>query len=141
MAATKPNKNSDQIYGPLAELVRRDFGKAFEGEEYNSAQELSDKLRGHAVATWSLAGWIDNCVLNADMFTEYHNQYQGRVPGSINDILYRPFREFRCNTEAQTLLGVMSFLNHDNIPYGLFELERTSDLPPHLVAVGLNSLG
>lgn len=120
----------------LLHLLKTDI--ILEEEEASSAHELSDKLRGHAMAISVMAGLIHRRAMKITEFLELYNQHPGQLLGShshhgsrsINALWELSFKSL--DADAHAILGVMSFVEPDSIPQALFEPPSPTDLPESL---------
>lgn len=114
----------------LLHLLRTDITSHLEDEEINSAHQLSNELRGHALAISTMAGLIHRRSLSINEFMRFYIQHQGQVLGSVHALWNISFQEL--DSRAFAILGIMSFASPDSIPQDLFEPDSKTDLPPSL---------
>jgi hypothetical protein len=124
------NWDNDSGLKFLLHLLRADITTRLEDKEIDSAHQLSEELRGHALAISTMAGLIHRRSLSISEFMRFYTQHQGEVLGCVHAVWNMSFQEL--DAQARTVLGVMSFVSPDSIPQGLFEPESTTDLPPSL---------
>lgn len=115
----------------LLHLVTRDIT----ADEATSAQELSEKLSGHALAISAMAGLMHRRSLSITEFMNFYNQYPSRMHGisgnrSINALWDMSFKSL--DPKSLAILGVMSFVEPDSIPQALFEPGSPMNLPEAL---------
>ncbi|KUJ22180.1 uncharacterized protein LY89DRAFT_778484 [Mollisia scopiformis] len=104
-------------------------------DELTSAQQLSQKLSGHALAISAMAGLIHSRALSITEFMNFYNQAPSHLHGisgnrSINALWALSFKSL--NPQSHTILGVMAFVEPDSIPQALFELDSPDDVPESL---------
>ena len=105
--------------------------------DIRSAQELSERLSGHALGLAQMAGLIHHRSLNIyDLLRMYkaHTREiheRGAAGQPPIDALWRlAFQGLE--PESSALLGVLSFVSPDNIPQSLFEPHDSGSLPDRL---------
>ncbi|OTA87935.1 hypothetical protein M434DRAFT_130703 [Hypoxylon sp. CO27-5] len=115
----------------LLHLLSTDVSNDIEEDEATSAQQLAHKLCGHALAISAVAGLIHRRALSFTEFMNFYNQHPSEVHGisgnrSINALWELSFKSL--DPRSHAILGVMSFIEPDNIPQSLFE--PSSQLDP-----------
>lgn len=117
----------------LLHLVTRDIT----ADEVVSAQQLSEMLSGHALAISTMAGLMHSFGQSITEFMNFYNQHPSRIHThgfssnrSINVLWDMSFKSLDPHSSA--ILGVMAFLEPDNIPQKLFELSSLEKLPEPL---------
>lgn len=108
----------------LLHQLSSDISSGLKEEEATSAQQLSQKLSGHALAISTMAGLIHRRELSISEFMRFYNKHPSDVPRisgnrSIDALWEMSFQSL--NAQSHALLGVMSFLEPDNISQALFE--------------------
>lgn len=126
----------------LIHLLSTNIGQQLRDDEAASAHELSRRLSGHALAISHMAGLIHRRAWTIAEFVEIYNQHPSEMQGisennSINALWDFAFRSLDANQKA--ILGVMSFIEPDNIPESLFETSPAPGLP-HALTFCSNSL-
>ncbi|KAF2259245.1 NB-ARC and TPR domain protein [Lojkania enalia] len=119
----------------LLHLLSSEISTDLQEDEAESAQQLSHKLCGHALAISTMAGLIHRRALSITEFTKFYEQHPSQMHGisgsrSINALWEISFRSL--NSPSHAILGVMSFIEPDNIPQSLFEPDSRTDLPDPL---------
>lgn len=119
----------------LLHLLSTDVGKELANEEATSANELSRKLSGHALAISHMAGLIHRRAWSVSEFMEIYNKYPNVMHGvsgnsSIDALWEISFKSL--DPQSHALLGVLCFLAPDSITQSLFEVSRADDLPERL---------
>jgi hypothetical protein len=119
----------------LLHLLSSDISAELQEGEATSAHQLSEKLRGHALAISTMAGLIHRRALSITEFKEFYDQHPNEVHGisgnrSINALWEISFKSL--DPQSHAILGVMSFIEPDSIPQVLFEPSSREDLPTSL---------
>ncbi|KAK1771978.1 hypothetical protein QBC33DRAFT_616154 [Phialemonium atrogriseum] len=119
----------------LLYLLSTDISTDLEEDEVTSAHQLSEVLRGHALAISTTAGLMHRRALSITEFMKFYNQHRSEVLGisgnrSINALWEISFKSLDPQTHA--ILGVMSFIEPDSIPQTLFETDSPASLPASL---------
>ncbi|KAK1706800.1 hypothetical protein BDP67DRAFT_413557 [Colletotrichum lupini] len=112
-------------------LLRKSVGKDLNSDTL-SARTLSEKLSGHALAIFNMAGLISDETYSLQEFTDMFLEDPSSARGmdELATLWELTFRSL--DTNSLCLLGVVSFLMPDNISSKLFEPEHAQDLPPDL---------
>lgn len=119
----------------LIHLLSTDISEVFRDGEASSAQELSKRLSGHALAISSVAGLIHRRRWSVSEFMKIYNQHPGvlqedRSKSSINAIWDLSFKSL--DPDSHAMLGVLCFLAPDGIPQSLFEPQNPETFPERL---------
>lgn len=119
----------------LLSLLSSDISNELQGEEGTSAQLLSEKLRGHALAISTMAGLIHRRAMSITEFMRFYDEHPSDVHGvsgnrSINTLWELSFKSL--SPESSAILGVMSYVEPESIPQALFEPASADSLPPSL---------
>jgi NB-ARC domain len=120
----------------LLHLLSTDIGTELKVNEATSAQELSKKLSGHALAISHMAGLIHRRAWSISEFMKIYNQHPSEMHGvsgnnSINALWDFAFKSL--DPQSHAILGTMCFVAPDGIPQSLFEPECAADLPESLL--------
>ncbi|OQU99113.1 hypothetical protein CLAIMM_04795 [Cladophialophora immunda] len=122
--------------GFLIHLLSMDIANDLNNAETQSALELSERLSGHALAISQMAGLIHRRAWSiGDFIRMYDKNMQkfltstGRGAG-LDTVWKLSFESL--DRPAFSLLGIMSWLMPDEIPYALFETSNPSNLPESL---------
>ncbi|UQC77217.1 uncharacterized protein CLUP02_02684 [Colletotrichum lupini] len=112
-------------------LLRKSVGKDLNSDTL-SARTLSEKLSGHALAIFNMAGLISDETYSLQEFTDMFLEDPSSARGmdELATLWELTFRSL--DTNSLCLLGVVSFLMPNNISSKLFEPEHAQDLPPDL---------
>ncbi|MCJ1309172.1 hypothetical protein MMC25_002828 [Agyrium rufum] len=119
----------------ILHLLRSDIAAAISSENVESAQELSKKLGGHALAISQMAGIIHRRSWSISEFVAIYDRNTKEMLGmpghnSIDAVWKISFKSL--NLEGATMLGVLSYLMPDSIPQALFEPSHPEELPTTL---------
>ncbi|PVH86783.1 NB-ARC and TPR domain protein [Cadophora sp. DSE1049] len=119
----------------LLHLLSTDITSDLKEDVLTSAQQLSQKLSGHALAISAMAGLIHSRALSIAEFMNFYDQAPSHLHGisgnrSINALWSISFKSL--NPQSHTILGVMAFVEPDSIPQALFEFESPDDVPESL---------
>lgn len=119
----------------LLHLLSTDLTAELKEDEITSAQQLAQKLSGHALTISAMAGLIHRQSLSITEFMDFYNQFPSQVHGisgnrSINTLWDISFHSL--SPQSHAVLGVMSFVDPDKIPQALFESDSPNDLPKSL---------
>lgn len=121
----------------LLHLLSTEIGEQLTKEEINSANELSKKLSGHALAISQMAGLIHRRSWSISEFVRLYNQQPDKMHGvfgnsSINALWDISFKSL--DPESRIILGIICFLEPDQIPEALFEYKspENEELPESL---------
>ncbi|OTA54814.1 Tetratricopeptide-like helical [Hypoxylon sp. EC38] len=120
----------------LLHLLSTDVSTDMEECEATSAQQLSQRLCGHALAISAMAGLIHRRALSITEFMKIYDQHPSEVHGisgnrSINALWEMSFKSL--DPQSHAILSVMSFIEPDSIPQSLFEPSSHIDLPSSLI--------
>jgi hypothetical protein len=119
----------------LLHLLSTDITADLKEDEATSAQQLSQKLSGHALTISAMAGLIHRRALSITEFMNFYNQHPSPMHGisgnrSINALWDISFKSL--DPQSHAVLGVMSFIEPDSIPQALFEPDSPDDVPESL---------
>ncbi len=116
----------------LLSLLSSDISEELQGDEFASAQQLSQRLQGHALAITTMAGVMHRRALTITEFMTFYGEHSSRIHDgisgnrSINTLWEISFQSL--DPEAFVILGVMSYIEPDSIPHELFEPSSTDCL-------------
>lgn len=129
--------NWDNLTGQqfLLSLLASEISTELQQDEVTSAQQLSAKLRGHALAISTMAGIMHRRAISITEFFKFYDQHPSKVHGisgsrSINTLWEISFRSLDPTSFA--ILGVMSFVDPDSIPQLFFKPTDSTSLPESL---------
>ena len=116
----------------LLHLLKTDIGEQLTREETSSANELSKKLSGHALAISQMAGLIYRRSWSISEFIKLYNQQPDKMHGvfgnsSINALWDISFKSL--DLQSRKILGIICFLEPDQISESLFEVKSPKDTP------------
>lgn len=112
----------------LMQLLSLDVTNEIKESEVKSALELSEKLRGHALAISQMAGLIHRRSWTIKEFISVYEKSTQRFNHRALDAVWRLSFE-SLGVESSEFLGVVSYVAPDSIPQALFEPEKPPDLP------------
>lgn len=119
----------------LLHLLSTDIGAELAAEDIKSANQLSEKLSGHALAISHMAGLIHRRSWSIAEFVELYKRQPQKMHGvsgnsSINALWHISFSSL--DSQSRAILGVLSFTAPESIPQSLFEVENGTSLPESL---------
>ena len=121
----------------LLHLLATEIGEQLTNEETNSANELSRKLSGHALAISQMAGLIHGRRWSISEFVKLYNQQPEKMHGvfgnsSINALWDISFKSL--DFRSRIILGIICFLEPDHISEALFDFKspENEELPESL---------
>lgn len=119
----------------LLHLLSTDIGDELSTAEIKSADQLSEKLSGHALAISHIAGLIHRRSWSISDFLEIYKKQPQKMYGlsgnsSINALWDISFNSL--DPKSREILGVLSFTAPEAIPQSLFEAEDEASLPESL---------
>ncbi len=103
--------------------------------EAKSANDLSEKLAGHALAISHTAGLIQKYDWSIAKCVSLYDEQPARIHdvsdiNSINALFSLSFKSL--DQDSLFLLGILSFLSPDGIPESIFDVQSITDLPESL---------
>lgn len=109
-------------------LLKNSIGRDLNSESI-SARTLSEKLSGHALALSQMAGLIHDGELSIKEFTTMFikNPQSAHAVNGLSELWQFAFESLDVNSSS--LLGIISFLQPDHIPPGIFRPGDKLDLP------------
>ncbi|CAG9981265.1 unnamed protein product [Clonostachys byssicola] len=112
-------------------LLKKSIGRDLTSEK-TSAHTLSKKMSGHALALSQMAGLIYDGELSIKEFTSMYleNPQPAHAVDALSELWRFSFETLDANSFS--LLGVISFLQSDNIPMEIFKPRGGLELPPNL---------
>ncbi|CAI6073766.1 unnamed protein product [Clonostachys chloroleuca] len=112
-------------------LLKKSIGRDLASES-TSAHTLSEKLSGHALALSQMAGLIYDGELSIKEFTSMYleNPQPAHAVDGLSKLWQLSFESLDANSFS--LLGIISFLQSDNIPMEIFKLRDGLELPSNL---------
>lgn len=112
-------------------FLLKKIGAELESENI-SALALSERLSGHALALSHMAGLISRGKNSIEHFTAMYlkNPHHAHATTELSNIWDFSFRSL--DAQSRSLMGVISFLMPDTIPYQMFETNDKESLPKDL---------
>lgn len=127
----------DQFEGPKFLRLLLNTKVTIGSEDEKSAEKLSIELGGHAFALTQVAGVINKQSQTITEFLAYFNEHKhefyqegGNTVKAICNISFQSL-----DRKCVIILGVMAYLEPDNIPTSIFEPPLSTDLPEELASV------
>lgn len=119
----------------LLHLLSTDIGDELSIADIRSADQLAEKLSGHALALSHMAGLIHRRSWSISEFMEIYKKQPQKMHGisgntSINALWDISFNSL--DLKSREILGVLSFTAPEAIPQSLFEAEDETGLPEPL---------
>lgn len=119
----------------LLHLLSTDIAAGLTLGEAQSADEVAEKLDGHALAISHMAGLLHKHDWSIAECMSLYNEQQASIQGvsgisSLNALFNLSFRSL--DQDSLSLLGILSFLSPDGIPESLFDVQSIADLPESL---------
>lgn len=114
----------------LLHLLSTDIAEQLSKEETASADQLSKKLSGHALAISQMAGLIHRRSWTISEFVKLYNQQPDRMHGvfgnsSINALWDISFKSL--DPKSRTILGIICLLDPDEISETLFKFRSAEN--------------
>ena len=125
----------------LLHLLATNIGDQLSADDINSANQLSDKLSGHALAISHMAGLIHGRGWSIAEFIEEYDQQPQMIHGisdnkSINALWNISFKTL--DLQSRAILGVLSFVSPDSVPQSLFQPNSGADCLPEALKFSAN---
>lgn len=119
----------------LIHLLSTDIGAELAMADIKSANQLSEKLSGHALAISHMAGLIHRRSWSIAEFVDLYNRQPQKMHGvsgnsSINALWDISFNSL--DPQSLAILGVLSFTAPESIPQSIFEPQDDTSLPESL---------
>ena len=110
-------------------LLTTNIGEELSNEDIQSANQLAQKLSGHALALSHMAGLIHGRGLSIAEFMEEYDQQPQMIHGisenkSINALWNISFKTL--DLQSRAILGILSYLSPDNVFELLFQPESAA---------------
>ncbi|KAL9104085.1 MAG: hypothetical protein Q9163_000937 [Psora crenata] len=127
-----PTWDADMGTKFLLHLLSTNISEELTKDETSSANELSRKLSGHALAISQMAALIYRRSWSIAEFVKLYNQQPAKMHGvfgnsSINALWDISFKSL--DPQSRAILGIMSFLEPDQISEALFNPDALKDGP------------
>lgn len=119
----------------MLNLLKLDVVDDLSARETQSAFDLCERLRGHALAISQMAAMIHRRSWSIEEFLEIYDKNTRKMHGatkgnSLDTVWYLSFKSL--DPECSAFLGVLSYIAPDSIPMSLFEQDISLDLPANL---------
>lgn len=119
----------------LVHLLSTDIGEEIAAADIKSANQLSERLSGHALAISHMAGLIYRRSWSISEFVDIYKKQPQKMHGisgnsSINALWDISFSSL--SPKSQEILGVLCFTAPEAIPQSLYETEDEASLPKSL---------
>ena len=117
----------------LLYLLATNIGDQLTADDIQSANQLSEKLSGHALAISHMAGLIHGRGWSIAEFIEDYDQQPQIIHGifdnkSINALWNISFKTL--DPWSRAILGVLSYLSPDSVPQAIFESKAVATALP-----------